>query len=143
LFQFFMPVLGWFIGSNIVRIFSAVDHWIVLGLLGFIGYRMIRSGLNQKEDTFKGDPSSGWTLVFLSVATSIDAFAVGITLAMMHVSILYPSACIGIITATLSLIGLLIGHRLGERFGKRMEILGGVILIAIGLRVLVSHMIPS
>jgi putative Mn2+ efflux pump MntP len=75
-----------------------------------------------------------------SIATSIDAFAIGLSLAMLHVAILYPSLVIGVVTAGLSLAGLLIGHRLGEAFGKRMEVLGGVILIGIGLRVLISHL---
>lgn len=77
----------------------------------------------------------------LSVATSIDAFAIGLSLAMLRVNILYPSVVIGVVTASLSLLGLLIGHRLGTTFGKRMEVLGGVILNGIGLRVLITHLI--
>jgi putative Mn2+ efflux pump MntP len=76
----------------------------------------------------------------LSVATSIDAFAIGLSLAMLQVSILYPSIVIGVVTASLSLIGLLVGHKLGTTFGKRMEIMGGLILVGIGLRVVITHL---
>ena len=138
-FQFLMPILGWLAGSTIASLISQFDHWVAMGLLTFVGVRMIRSGLNPESETYRSDPSRGGTLVMLSVATSIDAFAIGLSLAMLQVSILYPSVVIGVVTAGLSLIGLLIGHKLGLAFGKRMEILGGVILLGIGLRVLIAH----
>jgi putative Mn2+ efflux pump MntP len=140
LFQFLMPILGWLAGSSIATLISAFDHWVALALLAFVGGRMIRSGLDSDSVPSPNDPSRGGTLVMLSIATSIDAFAIGLSLAMLHVAILYPSLVIGVVTAGLSLAGLLIGHRLGEAFGKRMEVLGGVILIGIGLRVLISHL---
>ncbi len=140
LFQFFMPILGWLAGNTIASLISQFDHWIAMGLLTFVGVRMIRSGLDPDSETYQSDPSRGGTLVMLSVATSIDAFAIGLSLAMLQVDILFPSVVIGVVTAGLSLTGLLIGHKLGTRFGKRMEILGGVILIGIGLRVLITHL---
>ena len=140
LFQFGMPVLGWLAGSNVASYIATWDHWLALGLLSVVGGRMIRSGLDPRPEPHRVDPSRGVTLVVLSVATSIDAFAVGLSLAMLRVSIWYPSVVIGVVTAGLSLLGLLVGHRLGLRFGKRMEVLGGVILIGIGLKVLVSHL---
>jgi putative Mn2+ efflux pump MntP len=140
LFQFFMPILGWLAGSTIAPLISQFDHWVAMGLLTFVGVRMIRSGLNPESETYRSDPSRGGTLVMLSVATSIDAFAIGLSLAMLQVNILCPSVVIGIVTAGLSLIGLLIGHRLGTKFGKRMEMLGGMILIGIGLRILITHL---
>lgn len=140
LFQFFMPILGWLAGSTIASLISQFDHWVAMGLLTFVGARMIRSGLDPENETYSGDPSRGGTLVMLSVATSIDAFAIGLSLAMLQVSILYPSIVIGLVTAGLSLMGLLIGHKLGSRFGSRMEMLGGLILIGIGLRVVISHL---
>ncbi len=140
LFQFLMPILGWLAGSTIASLISRFDHWVAMGLLTFVGARMIRSGLDSESETYRSDPSRGGTLVMLSVATSIDAFAIGLSLAMLQVNILYPSVVIGVVTAGLSLTGLLIGHKLGARFGKRMEILGGVILIGIGLRVLITHL---
>jgi len=141
LFQALMPVLGWLVGIQISGLVSSLDHWIAFGLLGFVGVRMIRSGLDTEGESHTKDPSRGGTMVLLSVATSIDAFAIGLTLAMLNVEILYPSLVIGVITGILSLIGLLVGGRLGAKFGKRMEIIGGVLLIFIGFRVLLSHLV--
>jgi putative Mn2+ efflux pump MntP len=140
-FQFMMPVLGWLAGSRFAGFITAVDHWVALALLAFVGVRMIRSGLDTHAASFPCDPSRGRTLVTLSVATSIDAFAIGLGLAMLHVDILYPSVVIGVVTASLSLMGLLIGHRLGEAFGKRMEVLGGLILIGIGIRIVLTSIL--
>jgi putative Mn2+ efflux pump MntP len=140
LFQFFMPILGWLAGNTIASLISRFDHWIALGLLAFVGGRMIRSGLDPSSETYPCDPSRGGTLIMLSVATSIDALAIGLGLSMIRVDILCPSIVIGVVTAALSLTGLLIGHKLGTTFGKRMEILGGLILIGIGLRVLITHL---
>jgi putative Mn2+ efflux pump MntP len=139
-FQFMMPVLGWLAGSSFARLISDFDHWVAFGLLAFVGGRMIRSGLDADATAFGCDPSRGRMLITLSIATSIDAFAVGLSLAMLGAEILYPSAIIGGVTGTLSLIGLLIGHRLGVLFGKRMEIAGGLILIGIGARIVLSDL---
>ena len=141
LFQALMPVLGWFAGSRIAGLISSFDHWIALGLLAFVGVRMIRSGLGPPEEAGCKDPSKGGTLVMLSIATSIDAFAVGLTLAMLRVQILYPSTVIGVVTAGLSLSALLLGNRLSDTFGRRMEVIGGLILIAIGVRLLLAHLL--
>jgi manganese efflux pump family protein len=100
---------------------------------------MIRAGLDPHGESHTGDPSRGGTLIMLSIATSIDAFAIGLSLAMLRVSIWYPAVVIGVVTGGLSLAALLVGHRLGKAFGKRMEVLGGLILIGIGLRVVISH----
>jgi putative Mn2+ efflux pump MntP len=141
LFQFFMPILGWLAGSTIASLIARFDHWVALGLLAFVGGRMIRSGLDPEAEAYPGDPSRGGTLIMLCLATSMDALAIGLSLAMLRVHILYPSIVIGVVTAGLSLGGLLIGHKLGVTFGKRMEILGGLILIGIGLRVLITHLL--
>ncbi len=141
LFQFFMPILGWLAGNTIAAFISSLDHWVAFGLLAFVGGRMIRSGLDHASESYPCDPSRGGTLVMLAVATSIDALAIGLSLAMLKVHILYPSVVIGVVTLGLSLVGLLIGHRLGVAFGKRMELLGGLILIGIGLRILVTHLV--
>ena len=140
LFQFLMPVFGWLLGVSFVSYFSAVDHWIAFGLLSFVGGRMILSGLNPNMESYTNDPSRGLTLVMLSVATSIDALAIGLSLAMLDVNIWYPSIMIGVITTTMSLAAIMVGTRLGVMFGKRMEIFGGIILIAIGTRILYSHL---
>ena len=141
LFQFMMPVIGWLAGSRIAYLISSWDHWLAFGLLAFVGGRMLRSGFSSEEEPDPCDPSRGRTLVMLAVATSIDALAVGLSLAMLRVSILEPSIVIGVVTSSLSLGGLLLGHRLGETFGKRTEVFGGLVLIAIGLRVLLSHLL--
>ncbi|MBU0971575.1 MAG: manganese efflux pump MntP family protein [Proteobacteria bacterium] len=135
LFQFMMPVIGWGLGVGFVSYLKAFDHWIAFGLLSFVGSRMILSGMDDKDATLKKDPSRGMTMVMLSVATSIDALAIGLSLAMLEVNIWYPSAAIGIITAAMSLAAIAIGKHLGALFGKRMEIVGGLILLFIGLRI--------
>ncbi|MBN1378334.1 MAG: manganese efflux pump [Gammaproteobacteria bacterium] len=140
LFQFLMPVLGWLLGISFVQYFSAYDHWIAFGLLTYVGGRMIRSGWNPDIEGYARDPSRGFTLILLSLATSIDALAIGLSLAMLEVNIWYPSVIIGIITASLSFISILIGRKIGALIGKRMEIFGGCILIIIGIRILVTHL---
>ncbi len=141
LFQALMPVLGWLAGTTIVSLIASVDHWVAFGLLAFVGVRMIRSGLDHAGETHPTDPSRGATLIMLSIATSIDAFAIGLSLAMLRVQILYPAVVIGLVAAGLSLVGLRLGQRLGSAFGKRMEVVGGLILIGIGVRVVLSHLL--
>lgn len=140
LFQGLFTLIGWLAGTTIASFISSVDHWIAMGLLAFVGIRMIRSGLSSESELYKSDPSRGGMLVILSVAVSIDAMAVGLGLAMLNTTILTPSVVIAVVTLLLSLLGLLAGNRLGEKFGKRMEIIGGIILLAIGLRILYTHM---
>jgi putative Mn2+ efflux pump MntP len=141
LFQGLFAYLGWLAGSNIAALISSLDHWIALGLLGFVGGRMIRSGLDPRTDSHREDLSRGLSLVMVSVATSIDAMAVGLSLGMLHADILGACLIIGVVTSGLSLFGLLAGNRLGQRFGKRMEVLGGLLLIGIGLRILITHVL--
>lgn len=140
LFQALMPVLGWLVGAQVADVVAAFDHWLAFGLLGFVGVRMIRSGLDVTGESHATDPSRGSTLILLSIATSIDALAIGLTLAMLRVQIFFPILMIGLVAGGLSLVGLKVGRQLGQNFGKRMEIIGGIILILIGLRVLLSHM---
>ncbi|MHC4942585.1 MAG: manganese efflux pump MntP [Planctomycetota bacterium] len=140
LFQFMMPVIGWFVGVHIAFLIESVDHWVAFGLLAYVGIKMIRSGLSSVTKAHRNDPSRGWTLVMLSVATSIDALAVGLSLAVLKINIWYPSVIIGLITSFLALIAIRIGNRLGQAFGKRMEVIGGGILILIGLKILLSHL---
>lgn len=142
LFQFLMPILGWLMGISFVSHFKAFDHWIAFFLLIFVGIRMIREGVDASSETQKKDPSKGMTMVMLSLATSIDALAIGLSLAMLEVNIWYPSIMIGVITAGMSLVAIKIGTKLGVMFGKRMEILGGLVLVFIGSRILLSHLLP-
>jgi putative Mn2+ efflux pump MntP len=141
LFQAMMPVIGWFAGYRIAHLISAVDHWVAFGLLAFVGGRMILSALHPDPESFSKDPSRGFSLVFLSVATSIDALAVGFSLAMIQIDIWYPSVIIGVITAALSVVGIRAGKYFGKTLGHRMECLGGIILIGIGLKILMSHLL--
>jgi putative Mn2+ efflux pump MntP len=140
LFQAMMPLIGWFVGTRIVHFISAVDHWVAFGLLFFVGVRMIHSSFKTDTDAFPADPSRGFNLVILSVATSIDALAVGLSLAVIQINIWYPCAMVGIITAAMSVIGISAGRNLNKTIGPRMELIGGVILILIGARILLSHL---
>jgi putative Mn2+ efflux pump MntP len=142
LFQALMTVLGWLAGSTISRYISAFDHWIALALLGYVGINMLRSGLSKDDDdNLSPNPSRGRTLMILCVATSLDAMAVGLGMALVETPIALPAVVIGVVTLGLSAFGLGVGGRLGAHFGKRMEVLGGLILIAIGLRIVYTHIV--
>jgi putative Mn2+ efflux pump MntP len=142
LFQAMMPVVGWLAGRSVQQYIQAWDHWVAFGLLLFIGGKAIHGALKGSEIKNQNhDPSRGLSLVVLATATSIDALAAGISFAMLEVVIWYPAAIIGVVTAGLTVAGVLLGGRLGLRFGKRVEIAGGVVLIAIGIKILVEHTI--
>lgn len=139
IFQAGMAALGWVLGETIVHYVAQLDHWIAFGLLAYVGVNLIRAGLDGKRQAFEQDPSTGRVLVILSFATSIDAFAVGLSIAMLGIPVLLSVVSIGVVAAALSIVGLVMGARLGELFGRRMEIAGGLILLAIGIRVVVTH----
>jgi manganese efflux pump family protein len=140
LFQFLMPIVGWFLGMSVARYIGAVDHWVAFALLALVGSRMIWAAVSGAEEELARDPSRGTTLIVLSLATSIDALAIGLTLAMLGARIWYASLVIGVVTGCLSLLAILLGKRVGRAVGMRMEIVGGVALIAIGVRILVEHL---
>jgi putative Mn2+ efflux pump MntP len=141
LFQFLMPLVGFFSGGLLGSLFKAVDHWIALALLCWVGGGMLLSGI-RGEERFSGenDPTRKGSLVMLSVATSIDALAVGFTLALLGVSIWTPAVIIGVVAALFTLLGIYLGARLGRIVGRSAELIGGLVLIGIGLRVLISHL---
>lgn len=141
IFQSGMTTLGWLAGETIVHYVEWIDHWIAFALLGYVGIGLIRSGLNKNGEAFKQDPSIGRTLIILSFATSIDAFAVGLSIALLNISILFSAIMIGAVTLILSITGLFTGTRLGVIFGKRMEIVGGLILIGIGAEIVLTHVL--
>ncbi len=141
IFQALMPVLGWLAGSTIAKYIQAFDHWVAFALLAYIGINMVISGFKPDAKAFPSDPSKGKLLITLAVATSIDALAVGLSMAMLKVKIAFPAVVIGIVAGGMSVLGLYIGSKLGEKFGKIMEILGGLILIGIGVRVVLEHML--
>jgi len=140
-FQFMMPVIGWFAGSAAGKFMGAFDHWIAMGLLGFIGGKMIHEALGRDDSQVceTNDPTRGFTLLGLAVATSIDALAVGLSLGVLGSGIWFPSVLIGIVAAAFTTVGLRLGCRIGILFSKRMEIAGGIVLIAIGLKILIEH----
>lgn len=139
-FQGLITFLGWLAGSTIAALIASFDHWVALVLLAFVGIRMIKEGLSKEEECYKRNPTKGGMMLVLCIATSIDAFAVGLSLAVIQVDILMASLMVGGVTLILSILGMLVGSGLGTRFGKRMEILGGVLLNIIGLRVVFTHL---
>jgi len=142
LFQFLMPILGWFVGLRIEHYIQSFDHWIVFGLLLWVAVHMIRSTQASNQRAVQQDPSRGMMLVILSVATSLDALAVGLSLALLQVSIWYPAVVIGIVTGVVSFIGVLLGRRFSKKIGKRATVAGGVLLILIAIRILLAHLLP-
>lgn len=139
LFQAGMTIIGWFAGNTIAEYIQAIDHWVAMALLAYVGGSMIRSGFNPENNSYQIDPSKGTLLIILSIATSIDAMAVGLSMAMLDQPWLIPAIIIGLVTWGFSSVGLLAGDKLGQKFGKRMEILGGLILLGIGIRVVITH----
>jgi len=141
LFQFMMPIIGWWGGLSLAGWARSIDHWIAFGLLVIIGGKMLYQALcNDGESKIGDDSTRGLSLVILSIATSIDALAVGVSMAMMRVSIWIPSIIIGLVAAGMTALGMVYGCRLGARFGRWMEILGAIILISIGIKILVEHL---
>ncbi|MBT3254788.1 MAG: manganese efflux pump [Candidatus Marinimicrobia bacterium] len=140
LFQAVMPFIGWLLGSTVVDYISAWDHWVAFALLAIVGGRMIYSGMVPDEKELIVDPSRGWVLITLSIATSIDALAAGLSFSVLNVNIWLPCLLIGIITFILSALSTQIGRLVGPWLGQKVEILGGFILMGIGLRILVTHL---
>ena len=144
LFQAMMPVIGWLAGLSVQSFVAAWSHWIAFALLLWIGVRMIREALRAEEEGERAaDPSRGLTMVALSVATSIDALAVGLTLAMIDVDIWFPSLVIGLVACCFTVAGLFLGKRAGELWGKRVEVAGGLLLILIGGKILFSALLSA
>lgn len=142
IFQALMVVLGWLVGRTVIEFISAYDHWLAFGLLIIIGGRMVWESFHEKGKGKTEKDISGWfTLFALSIATSIDALAVGLSFAFLRVDITIASATIGVTAFLITLIGQLIGNRVGVLAGKRAEIVGGIILIAIGIKILLEHLL--
>jgi putative Mn2+ efflux pump MntP len=135
-----MPVVGWMAGRTVSHYIAAYDHWVAFLLLTFIGGKMIYEAVRQKESVNHSDPTMGFGLIVLSVATSIDALAVGLGFAVLNVGIIYPSIVIGIVAFFMTVVGMTFGDTLGRIGGKRIEIVGGFILIGIGLKIVLEHL---
>jgi manganese efflux pump family protein len=142
LFQSGMFVAGWYVGSAARTLIAASDHWIAFILLAGVGANIIRGGLTGDGQPRRvTDPTSGWQLVMLSFATSIDALAVGISLALIGTSITAAVLAVGVTAAAFTITGMMLGRRIGHIWGRRMELLGGVVLIVIGLKIVWDHVV--
>jgi manganese efflux pump family protein len=140
-FQALMPLLGWLAGRTIVDFISSYDHWVAFGLLAFVGGKMLWESFHEKEEKDENrDITRGLTLITLSVATSIDALAVGLSFAFIQVNIPVAAAAIGVIAFLITGLGFLIGAKVSGMFGKRAEIVGGLVLIGIGTKILIEHL---
>jgi len=140
-FQFMMLIIGRMAGATVERVLADFDHWIAFGLLAFIGGRMIYDSFRPDKRHFINDPTKGLNLLTLSVATSIDALTVGFSLAFMNVEVMYPALIVGLTAAILTVVGALTGSHSRRLLGERAEMIGGVVLLLIGLRILISHML--
>ena len=139
-FQAIMPIVGFLAGLSLKGYIASWDHWIAFGLLSLVGGKMILEAFKISSAEKKQDPSSLLVLLALSVATSIDALAVGVTLSLLTASIALAVTIIGLVTFGLSYAGVAIGKRFGHFFESRIEVLGGLILIAIGTKILIQHL---
>ena len=140
-FQALMPAIGYFLGSTFKKYIDSYDHWIAFVLLGLIGANMLREAFSKKEDEDKSDSFSVKAMFILAVATSIDALAVGVSFALLpQVNITAAVLFIGVITFALSAVGLKVGNVFGAKYKSKAEIVGGVILILIGLKILLEHL---
>ena len=139
LFQFVMPIIGWLAGLTVVEIIASFDHWIAFSLLALVGGKMIWEGFEKESDEEKADQTRGWPLLLLSIATSIDALAVGFSFSVLKNPILFPAVIIGIVCFVMTTVGMIFGKVLAKIFGKKVEIFGGIVLIAIGVKILIDH----
>jgi manganese efflux pump family protein len=140
IFQSFMPLLGWLGGTQIERYISNYDHWIAFGLLSILGIKMtVETFKNTEEKKF--NPLLLSVLVVMAIATSIDALVVGISFALLNTNIYFAISIIGSVTFLVSMIGMSLGKNVNGKFGKKAQIIGGLILIGIGLKILLSHLL--
>jgi putative Mn2+ efflux pump MntP len=141
IFQGIMPLIGWLAGVTFQKYISEYDHWIAFGLLCVIGGKMLYEGIFAKDDTSNSlDPTKAITLLGLAIATSIDALAVGVSFAMLRIEVAFPVVIIGITTFLLSFVGATFSSKFGHKINLKMEIIGGIILIGIGVKILIDHL---
>jgi putative Mn2+ efflux pump MntP len=142
-FQAGLLVTGYFLGSFVSEIMKAADHWVALILLSALGIKMIIEGLRKKENDEIRDYSNTMTLISMAIGTSIDAFAVGISFALLNIRIWYSAVIIGAVTFLASMTAIRIGKSAGERLGNKVEVIGGLILIAIGIKIFLEHILGA
>jgi|YNPNPStandDraft_1061719.scaffolds.fasta_scaffold174796_1 putative Mn2+ efflux pump MntP len=140
LFQGLMPILGWSLGMTLRGAIGTFDHWVAFVLLGFVGGKMLVDSMRGVEEQAGREESRGLKLIALAVATSVDALAVGVSIAMMRVHIWWPALVIAAVTAVMCAVGAQAGKRIGAAVGRKAETVGGIILIGVGLKILLSHM---
>lgn len=140
IFQLAMATLGWVAGAQLLERIAAWDHWVVFALLAFIGGRMIYQAINDGDHEAEARILTMTSLLILGVATSIDSLAVGVTLPMLELSLPVSVGTIGLVTFVISLAAALVARRLGAAFGGKLEIIGGLVLIAIGIKFLIEHL---
>jgi putative Mn2+ efflux pump MntP len=137
----FMPILGWSLGFTIVSVIQRWDHWVTFILLAIVGVRMIREGLEDSVEVNSIDLLGFIGLLLFTIAVSVDALAVGLSFSLQNMGIWIPSLYMGSGTLLFTFIGLNIGKKTGQRFGKKAQIIGGIVLILIGLRIIFTHII--
>lgn len=142
-FQAAMPLIGWLAGTGLSKYASDYDHWIAFGLLTLLGGKMIFESFRNDEQDNNFNPLDFKVQVMMAIATSIDALIVGVSFAFLEFRIILSTLIIGSVTFIVSMLGMLFGKKVGAKLGKRMEIIGGVILMAIGLKILLEHTIFS
>jgi putative Mn2+ efflux pump MntP len=140
LFQALMPVLGWLIGQTVVELIADYDHWVAFGLLAIVGGHMLWEAFHHHDGHKPTDITRGWRLLVLSLATSIDALAVGLTFPFLEVNVAVASPTIGVVAFAATIVGFLLGRKVGELVGRWAGAIGGLLLIAIGLRILLTHL---
>ena len=135
-----MPLFGWLLGKQVEQLINNYDHWIAFGLLAILGFKMVYESF--KNDVVKStfNPLRLTILIGMALATSIDALVVGVSFAFINMNIYWSILVIAVVTFLVSMTGILFGKKVGGRLGKRMEVIGGLILIGIGLKILISHL---
>jgi len=136
-----MPTIGWYLGATVVNLISGFDHWLAFLLLAFVGGKMMKEGLNGDG---KMDPQSvlgGLSLLVFTLAVSVDSLAVGLSFSLEKIAIFVPSLFMGAGTLAFTFVGLMIGNRTGQAVGRRAQIFGGLVLVLIGVRIVLSHMV--
>jgi putative Mn2+ efflux pump MntP len=138
-FQALMPLIGWFLGKQVSEYIVSVDHWVAFILLSALGFRMVYESFKKEDAPSEFNPLSRTVLIGMAIATSIDALVVGVSFAFINTRIYFTVIVIGIVTFLVAMIGMLFGKKVGGRLGRRMEIIGGIILVGIGVKILLEH----
>jgi putative Mn2+ efflux pump MntP len=139
-FQAAMPLIGWLAGFSFKSLIENVDHWVAFSLLGIIGIKMLYEALKKNTGEKKKDITKMPTLLILSVATSIDALVIGITLSLLNIPLYLSVLIIGLFALLFSVTGYMLGNKMGKFVGNKVEIIGGVILMGIGIKILIEHL---